>query len=123
MAAALKVLKQKRGVNFETLVVQITLSGNYPGTPGEVISLNGATIPNTGAQVVTGPSVNPLIPPRCNSSLGGWQAQLTPTANPLEYDLAFFNGTVQLTAIAYPAVISGGVLTIEIDFGTGSFDS
>jgi hypothetical protein len=123
MAATLKVLKQKRGVNFSTLVVLITLSGAYVTITGESVTLTGAGIPNPGAQVVTGPSTAPLIPPRLSFSLGGYTATLTPTATPLVYTLQFWNGDTELASENYPAVISGGTLVVEIDFGTGSFDS
>lgn len=123
MANATKVLVQKRGVNFKTLVVLIVLSGAYVTITGESVNLTGALIPNPAAQVVTGPSNAPLIPPRLSFSLGGYTATLTATATPLVYKLQFWNGDVELASENYPAVISGGTLVVELDFGTGSFDN
>ena len=55
MAAVAKILYQKRGVNFKTTVFGITLSGTYPGDPGEVVTLTSAAS-NPSATTVTGPS-------------------------------------------------------------------
>ena len=116
MAAAVKSLYEKRGVNFKTTVFQITLSGNYPGDPGETVPLTAASAANPGAVTVTGPSGAAPIGAavRCNQ-LGGWRAEVKPTATAGQYNLSFWNGTTELTNIAYPAVISGGLLTVEVD--------
>ena len=115
MAAAVKILYQKRGVNFKTTVFGITPSGNYPGDPGETVTLTSAA-PNSSATTCTGPNgAAPLGAKVAAQQLGGWAAQLTPTATAGQYTLSFWNGTTELTAEAYPAVISGGLLTVEID--------
>jgi hypothetical protein len=115
MPAAVKVLYQKRGVNFKTTVFGITLSGIYPGDPGEVVTLTSAAS-NPSATTVTGPSGAAALGAKVAAEqLGGWAAQLTPTATAGQYDLSFWNGTTELTNIGYPAVISGGLLTVEVD--------
>lgn len=119
MANALSVIRQKRGVNFKTLVVACVLSGNYTQVTGESVNLSAASIPNPNAVVATGPNGTPTIPPRVTTqTLGGYKAELTATATPLVYTLRFWNGNAELAAGAYPAVISGGTLVFELDFGT-----
>lgn len=124
MPAALAVLYQRRHVNSKKLLVGVTLSGSYPGDPGEVLNLVGGSIPNASAKVVTGPSYDsttPTLPPKIGAqSLGGWTATLKNTGTAGQYNLQFWNGTTQLTNIAYPAVISGGQLTLELEFDLGS---
>lgn len=116
MAAAVSVLYQKNGVNFKTTVFQIALSANYPGDPGEVVTLNSQS-PNPSAQTVTGPGGTAKLGAAIRSSqLGGYKAELKPTATAGQYDLSFWtSGGTQLGAGAYPATISGGLLTVEID--------
>lgn len=115
MPAAVKVLYEKHGVNYKRTVFGITLSGSYPGDPGEVVTLTSAA-PNPQARVVTGPGGASQLGAEIGASqLGGWKAELKPTATAGQYDLSFWNGTTELTAIAYPAAISGGLLTVEID--------
>lgn len=117
MAAAVKVLYEKVGRNFKTTVFGITLSGNYPGDPGEVIKLTNAAS-NPEATTVTGPvGAAPLGGARVSvSQLGGYKPELKPTANAGEYDLSFWtSGATELAGGAYPAGISGGVLQVEVD--------
>ena len=115
MAAVAKILYQKRGVNFKTTVFGITLSVNYPGDPGEVVTLTSAAS-NPSATTCTGPNGDAPLGAKVGAQqLGGWAAQLTPTATPGQYNLSFWNGTTELTATGYPAAISGGLLTVEID--------
>lgn len=120
MAAAVKILYQKSGKNFKSTVFQITPSGNYPGDPGESVTLTSAAS-NASATTVTGPQGAPPVPPRMGASqLGGYKAELKDTGNGT-FDLSFWNGDTELAAGAYPAVISGGVLTVEVDHDLQGF--
>ena len=116
MAAAVKILYQKHGVNFKTTVFGITLSGNYPGDPGEVVTLTSAAS-NPSAVNCTGPNGAAPLGGAVVAiqQTGGWAPQLKPTATAGQYNLSFWNGTTELTATGYPAAISGGLLTVEID--------
>ena len=123
MANALKVLYQRENGNSKTLIVGVTLSGNYPGTPGEVLTLKAGSIPNPNAQTATGPSylsLTPTLPPKIGAdSLGGWTPTLKATAAAGVFDLQFWTGTpTELAAGAYPVAISGGTLTLELEFDT-----
>ena len=124
MSAALKVLYQRGNDNSKTLIVGVTLSANYPGDPGEVLTLTAGSIPNPDAKVVTGPSylsATPTLPPKIGAqSLGGYTATLKNTGTAGQYDLQFWNGNTQLAGGAYPAVVSGGTLTLELEFDLGS---
>ena len=116
MAATATLLYQKNGVNFKTTVVQIAFSGNYPGDPGEVLSLLAKDLLNAGAQTVTGPNGFPATPPRVSSTQsGGWQMQLKPTATAGQYDVSLWNGTTELTATGYAAAVTAGVFIVELD--------
>ncbi len=116
MAALVTIAYQKNGVNFKTTVFNIALSGNYPGDPGEVVTLTSAAS-NPQARTVTGPSGKAKLGPRIGASqLGGYKAELKPTATDGQYDLSFWtSGGTELAGGAYPATISGGLLTVEID--------
>lgn len=120
MAAALKLIYQRGNDNSKTAIVGVTLSVNYPGTPGEVLTLQAGSIPNPSGQTVTGPSyqsTTPQLPPRIGAqSLGGYTATLTSTGTAGRYNLQFWNGDAELGAGAYPAAISGGTLTLELEF-------
>jgi hypothetical protein len=123
MAAAVKVLYEKRGVNFKTTVFGITLSGNYPGDPGEVVTLTASSASNPGAVTCDGPNGNaPIGAVVSSSQLGGYKAEVKPTATPGQYDLSFWFGgsgsanPQELAAGAYPAGISGGLLTVAVDY-------
>jgi hypothetical protein len=127
MASALKVLYQRENGNSKTLIVGVAVIGNYPGDPGEVVNLTAGLIPNPNAKTITGPNYSasalPSLPPKIGAeALGGYQAQLLPTAAniagtaPGQYALSFWNGVAELGAGAYPAVISGGTLTLELEF-------
>lgn len=121
MAAAVQILYQKSGKNFKTTVFGITLSGNFPGDPGEVVTLNSSAA-NPQATTVDGPAGTAKLGARIGASqLGGWKPELKPAVTPGQYDLSFWNGTTELTAIAYPAAISGGLLTVEIDHDLQGF--
>lgn len=130
MANALKVLFQRESGNSKTLIVGVTLSGNYPGDPGEVLTLQAGAIPNPNAKTQTGPSYNsltPSVPPKIGAqALGGYLAALVPTATIGQFDLRFYFGgsgnaaPQELAAGAYPAAISGGTLTLELEFDLGS---
>jgi len=116
MAATATLLYQKSGRNFKTTVVQIAFTGNYPGDPGEVLSLLAKDLLNTSAQTITGPNGFPATPPRVSSTQsGGWQIQLKPTATPGQYDVSLWNGTTELTATGYAAAVTGGVFIVELD--------
>lgn len=116
MSATANFLYQKSGKNFKTTVVQIILAANYPGDPGEVLSLLAKDLLNTSAQTITGPNGFPSTPPRVSSvQSGGWQMQLKPTATAGQYDVSLWNGTTELTAIAYAAAILAGVFIVELD--------
>lgn len=122
----LKVLYQRESGNSKTLIVGVTLSGNYPADPGEVVTLQAGSIPNPNAKTVTGPSYNsvsPTIPPKIGAqALNGYIAQLVPTATAGQFNLQFWLGgsgaaaPTELAAGAYPAAISGGTLTLELEF-------
>jgi hypothetical protein len=116
MAAAVAILYQKNGVNFKTTVFGITPSGNYPGDPGEVVTLTSLSA-NTAAQTVSGPGGTAKLGAAVAASqLGGYKAELKPTATAGQYNLSFWtSGGTELGAGAYPAAISGGVLTVEVD--------
>jgi hypothetical protein len=121
MAAAVTTIYQKAGKNFKTTVFGIVLSGNYPGDPGEVVTLTSAAS-NPTSTTVTGPGGTAKLGARIGASqLGGWKPELKPTATAGQYDLSFWNGTTELTAEAYPAAISGGLLTVEIDHDLQGF--
>lgn len=116
MAATATLVNQKSGHNFKTTVVQVAFTGNYPGDPGEVVSFLAKDLINTAARNLTGPNGFPTTPPRVSSTQsGGWQMQLKPTATAGQYDVSLWNGTTQLTAIAYAAAILAGVFTAEFD--------
>jgi hypothetical protein len=116
MAATPTFLYEKHGTNFRTDVVQVAFTGNYPGDPGEVVSFLGKDLVNSAARTITGPNGFPPIPPRVSSTQSkGWQMQLKPTATAGQYDVSLWNGTTQLTAIAYAAEILAGVFIVELD--------
>jgi hypothetical protein len=117
MSATATVLYQKHGVNHKTTGVQIAFIGNYPGDPGEVVSLLAADLLNPKALNLTGPNDFPDTPPRVSSTQsGGWQMQLKPTATAGQYDVSLWNGTTELTATGYAAAVTGGVFIVELDF-------
>jgi hypothetical protein len=116
MAAAVTIIYQKSYRNGKRTIFKVVLSGNYPGDPGESVTLTSAAS-NQSAQTVTGPGgaaklggVSQEI-----TQLGGWQPVFVPTATAGVYNLQFWNGTTELTAEAYPAAISGGVLVVGVD--------
>jgi hypothetical protein len=111
MAAAVKILYEKVGKNFKTTVFGITLTGNYPGNPGEVVTLtSGASNPQ--ATTVTGPSGAPPLPPTVTAStISGYVPTLTATATPGQFDLSFAYGATAFAG-AYAANSS---VTVEVD--------
>lgn len=122
MPAAVSILYQKNGVNFKTTVFQVVLSGSYPGDPGEIVTLTSSAL-NPGATTVIGPQGTAKLGARVAASqLGGFKAELKPTAIAGQYGLTFWYGgtssgtpPAELETAAYPASISGGLLTVEID--------
>ena len=119
MSATATFLYEKVSRNVKTTVVQIAFTGNYPGDPGEVLSLLAKDLLNTAGKTLTGPNGFPPLPPRVSSTQsGGWQMQLKPTATPGQYDVSLWNGTTQLTATGYAAAVTAGVFIVELDFDT-----
>lgn len=118
MAAIATLLYEKHGVNSKTNVVQVVFTGSYPGDPGEVVSFLAKDLLNPAARTISGGNGFPPIPPRVSSTQSvGWQMQLKPTAVAGQYDVSLWNGTTQLTAIAYAAGILAGVFIVELDHG------
>lgn len=117
MAAAVSVAYEKRGTNFKTTVFSLAMSGNYPGDPGEVVTLTDLAS-NPAARTVTGPGGAAVLGGAniAIQQLGGYTAQFKPTATAGQYNLSFWtSGGTELGAGAYPAAISGGALTVEVD--------
>jgi hypothetical protein len=116
MGVTATLLYQKSGENFKTNLIQIVFTGNYPGTPGEVLSLLAKNLLNPAARTLSGGNVNLAVPPRAFSTQGGgWRMELKPTANAGEFNVSLWNGNVELTAIAYPAPVLAGVFLVEVD--------
>ena len=123
MPVALTLLRQLRGVNYKKSVTQIVLSGTDPAGNGEIVNLNASNVANPSALDQTGPNPSdsslPAVVAAC--SLGGWNAQLAPipgSAN--QFYLTFWNGITQHTNIAYSALFTGGILTVEQEWDLGS---
>lgn len=118
MALARKVLKQIQMGNNKKLIIQLTLSGSYVQTTGEPCDITAANIPNPNGLAVTGPNELPRIPPKIGASqLGGYKAEFTPGSTAANGFLTFWtSGGTELAAAPYPASISGGTLTLEVDF-------
>ena len=116
MSVTATALYQNSGMNFKTTVVQLVFAGNYPGDPGEVLSLLAKDLLNPSALPITGPNGFPATPPRVSSTQSaGWQVQLKPTAVKGQYDVSLWNGTTELTATGYAAGVTGGVFIVELD--------
>jgi hypothetical protein len=120
MSAVAKALKQGKNNNFSSLLVQVTLSGNYV-TDGVTLDLSaaGITDPNLICPVLPGPQITPypILPGVHAASLGGYYAQVVPGADTAHYKLTFWESQdVQLPQAAFPAAITGGTLILELVF-------
>jgi hypothetical protein len=109
MANAVTILYQKHGVNFQSTVFNIALSGNYAAP--EVVTLTSAAS-NPAAHTVTGPSGAAMLPPRITSNnVSGYVPNLVATATAGQYNL-----TLAAAAVAFNGAYAAGAnITVEID--------
>ena len=84
-------------------VYAVTFSGDYTINFGEVLNFNTALNPN-GLEDPQVPGLSPFVPPLVlGSTLNGWKPELEIGGNGTagEVGINFYNGTTQLTAVAY----------------------
>ncbi len=103
--------------NPDHAIIKVVASGNYPNPAGDTLNLNPSAWADPYGKGLLGLPLNPTtVPPNVDAeNLGGYYAQVVPGATLAACKVHFYSSQGSEVANgAYPAAISGGVLTVQV---------
>jgi hypothetical protein len=117
MALTPKLLAYRPIINPDHAIVQFVASGNYPNPGGDTANLNPSSWSDPNGKGLLGDPLNPTtVPPSIETeNIGGYYAQFVPGTTLANGKIHFYASEgSELANGAYPAAISGGVLTVKV---------
>lgn len=116
MALVAKLLGYRPLDNPDHAIVQVVASGNYT-TGGDTLNINPSAITDPNGKGLLGTPLSPTtIPPSIEGqNIAGYYAQFVAGTTLANGKVKFYQSqAAELAQAAYPAGITGGVLTLKV---------
>lgn len=117
MALAAQLLAYRPLINPDHAILKVVASGSYVTVTGDTLNLNPSSWSDPNGKGLLGEPLNATkLPPSVDDqNLGGYYAQFVPGTTLANGKIHFYlSEGSELGSGAYPAAITGGVLTVKV---------